>query len=701
MLCKICTTGLQGIWDPTKAHRVALLQDFQEHSSEEEGEVQEDKFVTRVDTYQAVEHNPEALHPEKYVFGHHKSRESFERSVRNGCVMCKIFAADVDSPEGKIATYGYFSLFAISFQENPVMFVYVNGASGGFELCRHVEDNNWNLDISPSTGDDKTWKIIQSWLNTCIESHNRCNRQPPDKLMPDRLIQIQQQLDGDLTFQIVPGTQVGLGSRYIAVSHCCNDADNVKLTRQNLDQHSSPQSWTLLPLTFRQTLAVAARLGVAHIWIDQLCTVQDDAAEVAAATAKRADVFRNSFLAVGVSGTTSASSGLFSTRDPFLVAPTVFDFPIDTDGTTVPHLSSCEHPEGWESAFNANPLSHSAQAISDRILAPRMVHFGSTMVFWECHHSKCAEIHPHGVHKPELGSIYKLLGVSNQNKAPESDGKWTHVPWKSLINAASRDAGHGPIHQVFYDWVRLLETYAGCKSTTARDKLEGLQGIAEHMRLMLQERGCTDIQYAAGMWQALLPGSLMWTVDDGTRIVSADVPSWSWASLDGKLNFPVTEPFDGEKEDMLCEFVKFESQHEGNPLKERLVVKGKLALAHLHPRMTSPRFHGDPKVLIRQFVDEDVPEVCLGKPFPEFSTDYDYEWAVRFDTEADIAEAVLCLPLRLESADRLGYTVHGLALTRLDDGTLCRRGTWRTLVDSREEGLGIFAGLPERSMTLV
>lgn len=145
MLCKICTTGLQGIWDPAKAHRVDLLQNFQDTPSDDGEDLEEDGFVTRVDSYQAVEHDPEALHPEKYVFGHHRTRQSFEASVRDGCVMCKNFASDLETEGGKIAAYGYFSLFSISFQENPVMFVFVNEASGGFELCRHGKSTAFSL----------------------------------------------------------------------------------------------------------------------------------------------------------------------------------------------------------------------------------------------------------------------------------------------------------------------------------------------------------------------------------------------------------------------------------------------------------------------------------------------------------------------------------------------------------------------------
>lgn len=140
MLCKICTTGLQGIWDPAKTDRVGSLEDFRK----DHPPMEDSKFVTAVWTYQVVEqYDPQQHHPEKLMFGHHRTRESFEKSVRDGCVMCKIFKS-VQDPETQtdsksiMTTYGYYSVFSVSFREHPVMSMYVeDNSSGGFELCHH------------------------------------------------------------------------------------------------------------------------------------------------------------------------------------------------------------------------------------------------------------------------------------------------------------------------------------------------------------------------------------------------------------------------------------------------------------------------------------------------------------------------------------------------------------------------------------
>lgn len=523
--------------------------------------------------------------------------------------------------------------------------------------------------------------------------------------MPARLIHLDHPSGEEAKFRIVSGTEVDPGTSYMAVSHCCDDVNEFQLTKSRLGQLSTSQPVSILPLTFRDALVIAARLGITHVWIDKLCILQDDPDEQTIEASNRSDIFRNAFLAVGASGTTSATSGLFVERDPALVAPTVFDFQIDAKGTTAPYISTCEHPDGWGKAFHADPLSNSAKTVGDRLFAPRMIHFGSKMVFWECYHARCAEIHPHGVHEPALGSIYQVFGLNKKEETTQPEEHWTNKPWKSLMDAPVRQTEYGPVHQVFFDWVSLLEMYSGGQMRP-EERLHGLDGIARHMKAMLKERGCTETEYVAGMWKAMLPASLMWNFRGaGTRPPGRQVPSWSWASVDGKLNIPLNEPYNGDLDKLLCELIAVkaassdDNQDNVKASRDSLVLKGKLAIAQLHPRMNLSRFYGHPKVMIRRFINGDDVGACLGEPTPE--SENAYEWAVLFDTNEDISEEILCLPVQTESAGSIGYLIRGLALSQLDDGCYVRRGKWTILVDSEEDGVSIFDGLPETMIEIV
>jgi hypothetical protein len=152
MLCKTCREGLQGIWDPSKTKRVCRIDEFQgDKLPFQESDVTTMPHLT-VETYLTVErYDPEFRHPEHYMFGHHLTQESFEQSVRDGCVMCDALKPRYEereaNPNQKITALGYYSLFSIGFEDCPIMFIYVDDSQGGFELSRQIGKRGTRLII--------------------------------------------------------------------------------------------------------------------------------------------------------------------------------------------------------------------------------------------------------------------------------------------------------------------------------------------------------------------------------------------------------------------------------------------------------------------------------------------------------------------------------------------------------------------------
>ncbi|KJZ70094.1 hypothetical protein HIM_10521 [Hirsutella minnesotensis 3608] len=692
MLCNVCCEGLKGIWDPSKTKRVCRMDDFVD--VEVHGD--DSRFVT-VETYKSVKpHDPDYLRPEHHMFGHHVSRQSFEQSVRDGCVMCSSFRprhiGDEVKADSNIAAFGYYSLFSIEFEDCPIMYMYVNNTRGGFELIRHtVQDDNTNTKISPSTGDDATWRIIQRWLDTCLQAHEACNQRPRVTFCPTRLLRLETANGPEPVFRVVDASQVEPGTRYVTLSHCCGtDDDSIKLTQVTLAQLSSPQPLSVLPLTFKEALAVVNRLGLTHLWIDCLCILQDNALEQDTEASRARHVFSNAFLSIVASGTTSSSGGLFSTRNPALVAPTVFDFPVDAAGTTVPYRSSLEGPRGWRRAFDDDPLSRSGRALEERLRAPRALHFGRKMVFWECHGASCAEVHPRGVNEA-LGGV----GESEGGKDSEAGGKTMqrNKPWKTLLNAPTWRMREDPISQVFADWFAILETYTGCTLTTPEDKLPGLAGVAGDMKMLLHERGFHKTDYVAGIWKAMLPGGLVWNMrESGSRPAAYRAPSWSWAAVDGRINFHDRTPEEASR-GLLCKLVGAATTLRtadamGEVAAGSVMLMGKLALGKLCP------VGGNGTVPIKSLVHQDG-VTCLAEAKDN------REWTVLFDTKEDVADEILCLPIRARTLSNIGCYVDGLALSRLGNGCHVRRGKWGILVNTQDEALGIFQGLPEQEVEIV
>lgn len=64
--------------------------------------------------------------------------------------------------------------------------------------------------------------------------------------------------------------------------------------------------WDKLPSTFQDAITVTRRLGIAYIWIDSLCIVQDDAQDWEREAAKMALIFESAYLTIAA---TAAPNG--------------------------------------------------------------------------------------------------------------------------------------------------------------------------------------------------------------------------------------------------------------------------------------------------------------------------------------------------------------------------------------------------------
>lgn len=104
MLCDVCKDSLEGMWDPLRTKRLELRENFAfyDDSSSSSEESSDSEVETEV---------------ERYVFGHHETRDSFLRSKAAGCVQCSRYPSDYDG--GRL---GYFSLFEVRFKAgNQIM----------------------------------------------------------------------------------------------------------------------------------------------------------------------------------------------------------------------------------------------------------------------------------------------------------------------------------------------------------------------------------------------------------------------------------------------------------------------------------------------------------------------------------------------------------------------------------------------------
>lgn len=289
--------------------------------------------------------------------------------------------------------------------------------------------------------------------------------------------------------------------------------------------------WSAMPKTFRDAIEVARALSVKYIWIDSLCIIQDDAADWEVESSRMQDVYANAYLTIGVAVAASDKEGFLGPRTS-CPTPLDFHFPGSQLQTQVAKLEvrqAIKHNRG-------HPLYHRGWVLQERLLSKRIVFFEREELVWDCRNRRTCE----------------CLGLDNY----ENESWGTERPISLAYRYSQRS------HADLYGWWKyyVLEEYAKLALTFSKDRLPALSGLASKVA---RQTGDT---YLAGLWQQDLLLGLLWSsqaplnspspraispweVDYSKPSLASLIyraPTWSWASIDGRISHSV-RPDPGEE----------------------------------------------------------------------------------------------------------------------------------------------------------
>ncbi|UQC76722.1 HET domain-containing protein [Colletotrichum lupini] len=148
------------------------------------------------------------------------------------------------------------------------------------------------------------------------------------------------------------------------------------------------------------------------------------------------------------------------------------------------------------------PLSKRGWTLQERWLAPRLVHFGSQQMSFEC-------------------NAYFLCQDGTKFSGRYSDARkdWDTVEEDERALRASTE------------WTELVTEYSLRKLTRGTDKLPAISGIARMIA------GQINDQYVAGLWHKAIIEGLSWECTEPDQAATHyQAPSWSWASLNGPIS---------------------------------------------------------------------------------------------------------------------------------------------------------------------
>lgn len=507
---------------------------------------------------------------------------------------------------------------------------------------------------------------IESWLGECAKKHaGRCSP-PKSDVLPARFLDLGNDnlrlVDAVEARQSCPRALAG-DLQYTALSHCWGQKATVMTTTvSNFTSMCSSIPFESLPKTFRDAITITRRLGLRFMWIDSLCIVQDDKGDWEKEAARMAQIYQNAFLTIAATRAPDSDGGCFfsMSETPYLWRRLNGQSRWDAKGR---HglVERVQHPMLWkphlasrgagssrfarwfavrpshdirELAGSGNrgdgvkdiiaagyPLLSRAWVFQERLLSPKVVHFGLTQLAWECRGAFWAQSfvpESRGTMEEQLNQERgqsKTPGYKIQpditHTAQDNNGSYTvrqrlqpdHLSSGKLVKpkkaypiekmrnmfitlmqarrpgspsepgSGSKDVGELARIDPAETWNTLVEEFTRLEITKEMDRLPALSGIA--FSIFSPVAWCTKAptKYLAGIWTSQLPAALYWTPisANARRPLAYRAPSFSWASIEGPIEYrqaPSSSHFftggqAGGSTSWKCEVVAFETKSAG------------------------------------------------------------------------------------------------------------------------------------------
>ncbi|KAN0104287.1 HET domain containing protein [Hyaloscypha variabilis] len=430
---------------------------------------------------------------------HHPDKSTLKQSATT-CSLCDLFvlALDLLKPDYEYEFYG----------KPGVVYIVISPTIGGrnwrVRWCYPVDEDDGygargcSIVINPSqkvveisnisTSTRDGLPVAKDWLNAC-QSHETCNT--TSETLPTRLID----LTG--TPRLCLGANLG-PIKYATLSHCWGSLPFQTLQEKDLQEFFTQIPPSALRKTFQEAIETAKYMGFQYLWIDSLCIIQDSEEDWRVESSLMASVYGNSSLNISASGARDGSQGCFfprakTRRCQVQVENNLFD---------------C-YPRKLQLQLETQPLYFRGWTLQERILPKRTLYCMRAQLFWECNQTRLCEMLP-------------------TEKPTEEDFRYGDRFLERTVTLSNQ-------------WHRIVSGYSACELTHPRDKLVALSGLARRFQNITKET------YVAGLWKERLQSDLRWWVLLKSKASSPEVyraPSWSWAHLDGQVDFFSAYQFD-------------------------------------------------------------------------------------------------------------------------------------------------------------
>jgi hypothetical protein len=390
--------------------------------------------------------------------------------------------------------------------------------------------------------DTEKWQAIETWAATQWNKGGGGGRRSP---LPTRLIMVGSSSDAGVRLVEIASFPADLDDhRYTALSYRWGSTNTLTTTAETVQERMAHIPLSRMPRTIHDAVQVTRRLGVRFLWVDALCIIQDDKDDWAKEATRMGDVYMNAYCTIAAHAAEHADHGFLEESlqrekviavgghpngEPFETEMEAYrSWAEDGAPTRVANRSF-----GSEAFFVArgshgqlhldrSELSSRGWVLQERILSPRIVHFGPRgSLYFES---------PDGVEHVETGFDPKSSPFRELRGALLVLDERQH---RSLPKTRTTTLADTANKVLYHDWYNMVTRYSECFLTNPSDKLVALSGIIQKCEEL------TGDTCMSGIWANDLVYCLLWLrrQEPLKRNLAAPGPTWSWASMDGKIQY--------------------------------------------------------------------------------------------------------------------------------------------------------------------
>jgi hypothetical protein len=342
--------------------------------------------------------------------------------------------------------------------------------------------------------------------------------------------------------------------KFIALSYVWGVSQTMKLYRSNSREWEREGALPVaaLPQTIVDAIDVTRELGVDFIWIDALCIVQDNPADLREQISSVALIYRSAFFTIIAASGVDCNAGLAGFRPgtrkfeqkEIVVIPTSDEHPgMSLVSTCKSHRYPLVSTSRNEEDIDLSVWNSRGWTLQERVLSRRNLIFTEEQAMWVCDSAFfCEESH---FEHPNLEDDSYVRTV---DKTPL---RWTL--FKKSASAASFQSIDGAVlatsQQRFWDKFKTLVSWFTKRSFTyPGDAFDGFRGITDALQRLSGEKflwGHPRSRFGMSLFWEHAPGVVpsrrterttlpMTSLDDRVNF-----PSWSWLGWTAEVDCSV------------------------------------------------------------------------------------------------------------------------------------------------------------------